>query len=260
MVDLFDELASKQEQVTNQLICEGVDDPGILKVVFMAGGPGSGKTFTANDIFGIDSKLKSSFAATGLKVVNSDKAFESALKKHGIDPTDLAKIEKEDAELWDKITKYPDGIRNKAKMLTKKQQSFYEVGRLGMIIDGTGSVYSKISKMKIHAEKLGYDTFMLFIDTTLEVAQERNKNRDDRVLPADLVAQTWTDVQTNKSKFKSLFGGNFALLNNTVYKNIKWDDALRKGTRTFVTSPVRNQIGKDWIAQARALKNANLIK
>ena len=56
------------------------------------------------DIFGIDKKLQSSFSATGLKQVNSDRAFETLLKRNGIDPKDLARIEKEDAELWDKIT------------------------------------------------------------------------------------------------------------------------------------------------------------
>ena len=62
------------------MIIEGVDDPGILKCVFMAGGPGSGKSFTM-EIFGIDKKLKSSFSATGLKNVNSDSAFEGWFEK-----------------------------------------------------------------------------------------------------------------------------------------------------------------------------------
>ena len=56
------------------------------------------------EIFGIDKKLKSSFSSTGLKAVNSDSAFEAGLRKNGIDPKDLARIEKEEPELWDKIT------------------------------------------------------------------------------------------------------------------------------------------------------------
>ena len=118
------EMLSLKESIILQMISEGVDDPGILKCVFMAGGPGSGKSFTAMEIFGIDKKLKSSFSATGLKTVNSDSAFEAGLKKNGIDPKDLARIEKEDAELWDKITKVPGGIRDKAKQITAKQKKF----------------------------------------------------------------------------------------------------------------------------------------
>ena len=126
MFDVEDELLNLKETILEQMIIEGVDDPGILKCVFMAGGPGSGKSFTAMEIFGIDKKLKSSFSATGLKSVNSDSAFEAGLKKNGIDPKDLARIEKEDAELWDLITKTPGGIRDKAKQLTQKQKKFYE--------------------------------------------------------------------------------------------------------------------------------------
>jgi len=76
------------------MIIEGVDDPGILKCVFMAGGPGSGKSFTAMEIFGIDKKLKSSFSSFGLKNVNSDSAFEKGLKDNGIDPKKLADIDR----------------------------------------------------------------------------------------------------------------------------------------------------------------------
>jgi len=45
-----------------QYLQEGVYDPGIFKAYFLAGGPGSGKTFVT----------KSAFAGTGLKLINSD--------------------------------------------------------------------------------------------------------------------------------------------------------------------------------------------
>ena len=154
MYDIESELLNIKEALLEQMIIEGVDDPGILKCIFMAGGPGSGKSFTAMEIFGIDKKLKSSFSSTGLKSVNSDSAFEKGLKDNGIDPRKLADIEKNDAELWNKIANNDDSIRNKAKALTKKQKSFYEAGRLGMIIDGTGLVYNKIQKNKKYAESL----------------------------------------------------------------------------------------------------------
>jgi len=257
MYDIEQELLDIKESILEQMITEGVDDPGILKCVFMAGGPGSGKSFTAMEIFGIDKKLKSSFSSFGLKSVNSDSAFEAGLKKNGINPKDLARIEKEEPELWDKITKTPGGIRDKAKQLTKKQKSFYEAGRLGMIIDGTGHEYGKIAKNKKHAEELGYDTYMVFVNTSLEVAKERNQARD-RVLPDDLLEKSWNDVQNNLGKFQNLFGGNFRIVDNTVYRPIAKD--VQKAVNTFVRKPVYNKIGQKWIETARALKNANLIK
>ena len=257
MFDIEQELLTIKESILEQMITEGVDDPGILKCVFMAGGPGSGKSFTAMEIFGIDKRFKQSFASTGLKSVNSDSAFESLLKKNGIDPKDLARIEKEEPELWDKVTKDPGGIRSQAKKLTQKQKQFYEAGRLGMIIDGTGHEYGKIQKLKKHAEELGYDTYMVFVNTSLEVAKERNLKRE-RVLPDNLLTKSWNDVQNNLGKFQNLFGGNFRIVDNTVYKPIAKD--VQKAVNSFIRKPIYNKIGQKWIETARALKNANLIK
>ena len=270
-----DEMMSIKESILAQMIIEGVDDPGILKCVFMAGGPGSGKSFTAMEIFGIDKKLKSSFSATGLKNVNSDSAFETLLKKNGIDPKDLARIEKEDAELWNKITGSGSkagfgkikvarsslvpkiSLRDRAKQLTQKQKAFYEAGRLGMIIDGTGHRYEKIAKLKKHAESLGYDCYMVFVNTSLKVAQERNKNRE-RVLPDDLLSKSWQDVQNNLGKFQNLLGSHFRIVDNTVYKPITRE--VQKAVNKFVRKPIYNRIGRKWIENAKALKKAGYIR
>ena len=140
LIQLERDLKQLKKQLFVEMITEGVDDPGILKCVFLAGGPGSGKSFTAKEIFGVGKGAFSSVSAGGLKIVNSDSSFEKALKDNGINPKDLGKIEKEDPELWDKIAgeENPESIRNKAKGITKQQQAFYEAGRLGMIIDDTG--------------------------------------------------------------------------------------------------------------------------
>ena len=53
LLDIEQSMISIKESVILQMISEGVDDPGILKCVFMAGGPGSGKSFTAMEIFGM---------------------------------------------------------------------------------------------------------------------------------------------------------------------------------------------------------------
>ena len=275
LLDIEQSMISIKESVILQMISEGVDDPGILKCVFMAGGPGSGKSFTAMEIFGIDKKLKSSFSATGLKNVNSDSAFETLLKKNGIDPKDLARIEKEDAELWNKITGSGSkagfgkikvarsslvpkiSLRDRAKQLTQKQKAFYEAGRLGMIIDGTGHRYEKIAKLKKHAESLGYDCYMVFVNTSLKVAQERNKNRE-RVLPDDLLSKSWQDVQNNLGKFQNLFGSHFRIVDNIVYKPITRE--VQKAVNKFIRKPIYNRIGRKWIENAKALKKAGYIR
>ena len=244
--------------ILNRIITEGVDDPGILKCIFMAGGPGSGKSFTAEEIFGIDRRFKSSFAQSGLKVINSDTAFEAQLKKSGINPKDLGKIEREEPELWKKITEEPGGIRARAKEITKAQKAFYEEGRLGMIIDGTGDDFSKIKKQKEYAESLGYDCMMVFVNTSLEVAKERNQKRD-RTLPDNLVTAIWKDCQENMGKFQTLFGAkDYRIIDNTTYGPPP--AAVQKAVNEFIRRPIYNPIGKKWVETARALKTGGFIK
>ncbi|MDP7365886.1 MAG: hypothetical protein QGH83_01295, partial [Candidatus Pacebacteria bacterium] len=57
-----------------QFLKEGVYDPNIFKAVFMAGGPGSGKSFIAGKTTG----------GLGLKIINSDAPFERYLKQEGL--------------------------------------------------------------------------------------------------------------------------------------------------------------------------------
>ena len=239
------------------LLNEGVDDPGIFKCIFLAGGPGSGKSRVARDLFGISSVT--SFSSSGLKTINSDIAFEKKLKDSGINAKDLGKIAQSDPELWDMIQgKSHNSIRSQAKTLTNHQRDFYEAGRLGMIIDGTGNDTSKIKGQKERAEKMGYDCFMVFVNTSLDVAKYRNSMRD-RVMPDDLVTSIWKDCQNNMGKFQTMFSGNFRIVDNSKNgNNISAD--IKKGVDGFIREPLRNPIGKKWVTQARILKQANIIK
>ena len=272
------ELSQLKKKLFVEMITEGVDDPGILKCVFLAGGPGSGKSYIAKEIFGVGKSAISSVSAGGLKLVNSDTAFEKALKDNGINSKDLGKFEKEDPKMWDFIAgeDNPNSIRNQAKKITKQQQAFYEAGRLGMIIDGTGDEVTKIKEKKKHAESLGYDCYMVFVNTSLEVALERNATRD-RTLSEKLVTEIWKACQNNLGAFQSLFSGNFIIVDNTEYKKykskfrdrksgeVKFVDTniaqnIQKAIDSFLRKPLYNQIGKKWIETARMLKKANVIK
>lgn len=239
------------------LLKEGVYDPGILKCVFMAGGPGSGKSKVTDEIFGLGHGL-SRVNAAGIKIVNSDTAFELQLKKNGIDPKDLARIEKEEPEFWKKITEDPNGVRSLAKKTTDKIKAFYEEGRLGMIIDGTGDNVDKIQRLKREAEAMGYDTFMVFVNTSLEVAKHRNSMRS-RVLPDNLLVPSWKECQNNLGKFQTMFSGNFRIVDNSKDGNNVTDD-IKKAVDLFVKTGVRNPIGKKWVTTQLMLKNANIIK
>ena len=195
------------------LLNEGVFDKGIFKAVFLAGGPGSGKSYVVSQLFGIPQKVNVS--VSGLKSVNSDTEFEYLLKKTGINPKDLAKIEKQQPELFAKLTSDdPKSVRSKAKKLTDFRKKGYMKGKLGMIIDGTGHNVEKIEKQKKALGLQGYDTYMVFVNTTLDVALERNSKRS-RVLPEKIVTQSWNDVQKNIGRFQQMFGRDFVVVDNS---------------------------------------------
>ena len=247
-----------------QLLTEGVFDKGILKAVFMAGGPGSGKSYVAGEIFGIPKKINVS--VSGMKTVNSDSEFEFLLKKYGFETFGTGKldIDKWPDDVFDAIAGGDEDsedmtVRKKAKLLTKARKDTYMNGRLGMIIDGTGHDFGKIKREKEKLEKIGYDTYMIFVNTSLDVAKQRNKERT-RVLPDDILTKSWKDVQKNLGGFQSLFGStNFVIVDNSKF--LKAEEAAKKFGRLakkyidkFVKKPVKNYIGKKWIKHNLILK------
>jgi predicted kinase len=147
-----------------------------------------------------------------------------------------------------------------AKKTTDRIKAFYEAGRLGMIIDGTGDDVEKIQRQKKEAEALGYDTFMIFVNTSLEVAKHRNANRQSRRLPDDLLLTSWKECQNNLGKFQTVFSAaNFRIVDNSKDGNNVSSDT-RKHIDMFVNAPIKNQIGKQWVTTQLMLRKANIIK
>lgn len=227
-------------------IDEGINDPGILKAFFMAGGPGSGKSFVANELFGFTKNTVSSVSyATGLKLVNSDPAFEKMMKDAGLEPGKLAQYAK-DKNKWDNIVM---PIRRGAKNLSRRMQRNYIAGRLGQVIDGTGKDYDKIKGHRQLYKDMGYDTYMVFVNTTKEVALERNRMRE-RKLGDDMVAYMWEEVQRNLGKFQKLFGSDrMIIVDNSEYGNDELLDQIEKEINKRLKAPIQNPIGKMWIRE-----------
>ena len=213
-------------------LLEGVYDPNIFKAFFMAGGPGSGKSYVAGK----------TTAGLGLKVVNSDIVFEKYLKDARLS------FEMPDAQAAKR-----DERRAAAKEVTQKRKDNYIEGRLGMVIDGTGKDYSKISSQASQLKAIGYDIHMIFVNTSLDVALERNKKRA-RQVPEKIVIDSWNQVQQNIGSFQRFFGNkNFIVVDN----NDAGEDILGKAykeVRRMLRKKVDNHIAKAWIANQLRLK------
>jgi len=105
---------------------------------------------------------------------------------------------------------------------------------------------------------MGYDTYMVFVNTSLEVAKQRNQERERR-LPEDILVKSWKDVQNNLGRFQSLFGSNFVIVDNSKFlkpkeAQAKFGKLTKKYIDKFIKRPIRNVIGKKWVQHNLILK------
>ena len=202
---------------------EGLNDPNIFKAFFLAGGPGSGKSFVVRKTTG----------GTGLRVVNSDPAFEKLLKDAGLS----LKMAGDDPRR--------DEVRDKAKVIAKKISKNYIEGRIGLIIDGTGKKYDGIAKQKAELESLGYDCYMIFVNTSLDVALERNLKRE-RTVPEDITVRSWKAVQNNIGKFNNLFKSGMIIVDNNK-TNEDVEMMAFKRVKALLKNKVTNRRAHQWM-------------
>lgn len=183
------------EDIIPQSLEEGPNDPSIYKAVFLAGGPGSGKSYIVK---------RGAFEALGFKVVNNDAAFEKYLADAGMTATPDNIYSRRGQE-----------IRGRAKEVTNRRMQTYLKGALGLVIDGTGKDFGKIQRQAQKLEDLGYDTAMVFVNTDLETALERNRRRA-RTLPDEEVTKMWQDVQKNLGAFQQEFDDDMYIIDNSI--------------------------------------------
>jgi len=223
-----------------QILSEGLYDPNIFKAFFLAGGPGSGKSFVARNVF----------TGTGLKLVNSDIVFENSLKRAGLS------LSMPDEEQY-----FRDILRTRAKAIVDNQIDLYVKGRLGLVIDATGRDYNIISRQFSALQLLGYDCYMVFVNTSLNVALERNAKRE-RVVPEYITKNSWQSVQDNIGRFQNLFGlSNFVVVDNSKSEQELVTLTMNKVNavvRRFLTTPIKSYIAKRWMAKERMARRKDV--
>ena len=226
---IINRLKGKSLNEFKQYLNEGVYDPGIFKAFFLAGGPGSGKTFVT----------QSAFAGTGLKVVNSDKAFERGLKQANLS-----------LKMPDEEEYFRNIIRQRAKSTAATILDTYIQGRLGLVIDATGRDLSLVQNQVSMLKNIGYDCYMIFVNTSLDVALERNKTRS-RSIPEYIVQKSWEGVQSNIGSFQRIFSPNKMLVidNNRSEQELITQtlNQAARFIRSKLTTKPENGIALSWI-------------
>jgi predicted kinase len=209
---------------------EGVDDPAVLKAVFVCGAGGSGKTKIADTMF----------AGLGFKSVNQDTHLEKILAK--------AKIPLSQVGMH-------YGLQKKAQKLKNAELRQYGLRRLGLVIDATGWDYARIADPAKQLMKLGYDVFMVFVSTSLDTALRRNKGRE-RIVPDDFIKTAHAGAHKNLPEYQKLLGKRnvFVIKNDTDFSEATWNrivaPALRKLGAWIAKAKIQSKRGKEWL-QAR---------
>ena len=230
------------------MLNESVYDKLKFKAVFLAGGPGSGKSFILGKAFpeaamSTDEGGNEMYQGGGKwKVINSDHLFTRDLLRVDL-PLDIA--QKDDPVMFG----LQQNVRDEAKKKLALRNIPWLNSMLPIILDGTCKDAAGTLKIKEKLESLGYDVYMLFVDTQEEIASQRNAARKRKV-PDDFVRKVNRQVRANKDTFQKAFGDNFYYVDNS--KDLRNDkpayNALVSGLRKFgrkVENPrIENPIGQ----------------
>jgi predicted kinase len=198
------------------ILNEGINDKGIFKACFMAGNPGAGKSY-------VISKIKAGDIEP--RIVNVDNLNEY-LKAFTQDQREA---------IYDKVHK-----------ITSNQLANYINSMLPLWIDGTATKVSQVNKRNKILKNIGYDTAMIWVNTTLETSQARAEKRKRKV-PPEIIEQLYNAIQKVKPKYKSMFDVFIEVNNNDGELDDQTILRIYKKMSKFFNSPVKNKIGKDHI-------------
>ncbi len=197
-------------------------------VVFMAGGPGSGKGAVLRSL------------GLNLPVINPDDEFERELQAQGISMNMQGMSDErkqlhgqleteEDPEMQTALQMKIDDIssqfstamkifhRSNKNTETEIENRINSDDCSSYIIDGTASSYNVVSSRVERLRARGYKVAMVFVDADPLDAEERNVTRSShggRSLPTKIISKVHDKVQANRQPYADLFGDNFIYVDN----------------------------------------------
>ena len=125
--------------------------------------------------------------------------------------------------------------RQRSKELVAKQQQTYADSGLGLLIDSTGRILETVRRIKDELEDKGYETTMVFVNTDLETALRRNKERE-RTLPDKLIHKNFEIIDQRLGEYSRMFN-DIHIINNSDTEQDTIDDQIvqvEKDIRKFL--------------------------
>jgi shikimate kinase len=194
-------------------ITESIEDKAIFKAIFMAGIPGSGKSYVLSKITDVTIEPR---------IVNTDKFVEYF--DIGYD---------EDA---------PRHLIDKVKILTQEQLYLYLNSMLPLFVDSTSSRSRNIIKRRGILQSLGYDIGMIFVNTSLETALARIEQRKRKV-SREWTIQAYEKINELKDFYKTQFPNFYEVDNDEGELTDRAILRAYKKVRKFYTTPIQNPEG-----------------
>jgi len=188
---------------------------GMFKAIFVTGGPGSGKDIVIRE------------------AINEKKSVELNLVQAHQYLCDKQKLS-------EKTQDYRrESIRN----------------RKPLIINGSADDKDKMLYVKEELEELGYSTYMIFVDTTNEVSQERNEKLT-KMISESIRHNKWKKSQICKEVYKEVFE-NFIVFNNTGSLEIIEEDItdIYQKLNDFIDIKILNEEAYTWLENRGKLNN-----
>lgn len=197
--------------ITEDELNEGIHDPHTFNAIFMAGGPGSGKTT-------IGKKVASTF---GLKHLDIDKAHEYLVRKKAIEYARKENVDDLDEFVKNYMrsyfyTKNPEKnrIQHSARDIKNLERKLWTAGGLGLVIDGTGSNFNALKNTNERLIKAKYQTMLTLVVSDITTAKSRNISRN-RAVEEDYLYDAHMKIYQHIFKYEDLFKENFIMYNNT---------------------------------------------
>ena len=193
---------------------------GLFKAIFVTGGPGSGK----------DIIIREAIAESKAVELNSVQAFDLLMDKQ---------------KLSEKTTDYRrEAIRNRGPL----------------IINGPADDHTRIITIREELEEFGYETAMVFVDTTNEASKERNEKLA-KSISESIRYDKWQLAQTSKEAYRQNFSNFIDFNNSSTFEEIQEDITDTYGEiNRFIEDKNHNEIAFSWLQSRGKISITSLFK
>ena len=141
------------------------------------------------------------------------------------------------------FTQVMDILNDKHKLAMRSMNPRFEAIRTRgpLIINGPADDLERINHIKEELEELGYQTMMIFVDTTNSVSQERNSHLA-RMMAESVRQSKWEKAHKNVNVFTEMFG-TFMCFDNSDSLDLKEEEItdLYRSTSDFLGESVYNK-------------------